>query len=106
MGESGRKVRTWVSRVKPAPLDPSGICNVMQRHISKENWTNGIEKGTTLFNGVPTFVTPKVEKQHVFHNRDLLKGLLQLNSSGVFNKSTIASALDTLDNTGAMKAKH
>ena len=106
MGESDRKVRTWVSRVKPPPLDPSGIGNVMQRHISKENWTNGIEKGTTLFIGVPTFATLKVDKQHVFHNRDLLKGLLQFNSNGIFNKSTIASALDTLDNTGAMRAKH
>jgi len=106
MGESDRKVRTWVSRVKPPPLDPSGICNVMQRHISKESWTNGIEKGTTLFIGVPTFATLKVDKQHVFYNRELLKGLLQLNSSGIFNKSTIASALDTLDNTGAMRAKH
>ena len=101
-----KKVRGWVSRCTPPPLDSNGLCSVFQRHIPTLVWTKAAKTGTPLFQGVVSFHEFKLEKHHLFQNQFLLKDLLQLNCTGTFNKSAIAEALETLDDKGAMRTKY
>ena len=66
---------------------PRRIQQVPQKCISEEQWKRGMA-GSTLYQGVQTLQNLKVDTQHVYHNKDLLKALLPLNSTGVFNKPT------------------
>ena len=95
-----------MARNKPPQLDAIGIGNVLQQYITKNNWSSALVAGHTLFHGVTTFYNLKVEKQHIYHNRELLKALLEMNATGAFNKSTIANVLEALNIQGAMKQKH
>ena len=93
--------RTWIPRHKAPTLDIQVLAKALRASLPKSSWVSAAQ-GTTLFDGITSFKGIKVEKHHLYANRKVLKALLEVNTTGVFNKSLIAQALESLDVSGAI----